>query len=103
MREWRFSLLMRDPLTPEQHETLGRLDCLNDGLMSLAEGPDWARFVCHFSAGTLTDAIAEAIGRFEHFPGVLIRSVELDPISLDHNGMATAAVVAAPPKLPETA
>ncbi|MER7047386.1 hypothetical protein [Streptomyces jumonjinensis] len=100
MCEWRFSLHMQDPLTPEQNDTLDRLDCFNDGLMSLIEGPGYAKFVCHFEATTLTEAITEAIARFEYFPGVLIRSVELDPISLEHNSMATPSVVAAPPRLP---
>ncbi|MFJ4773518.1 hypothetical protein ACIP88_31155 [Streptomyces uncialis] len=52
---------------------------------------------CTFKAETLTDAIAEALGLFVDLPGVLIRSVELDEIALDENGMSTPAVVPAPP------
>ncbi|MFD9715871.1 hypothetical protein [Streptomyces sp. NPDC059076] len=40
--------------------------------------------------------------REDGLPGVLIRSVELDEIALAHNGMATAAVVPAPPELADT-
>ncbi|MBY6302891.1 hypothetical protein [Streptomyces clavuligerus] len=43
--------------------------------------------------------MTQALARIELIPGVLIRSVEMDEHSLDHNGMATPAVVPMPPPL----
>ncbi|MQS36922.1 hypothetical protein [Streptomyces katsurahamanus] len=96
VREWDFILHLQEPLTPEQSDTLDGLDRFNDGRICLIEGPGWAKFTCTFSAETLTGAIAEALGFFEDFPGVLIRSVELGPRELEENKMATTAVVRAP-------
>ncbi|MGW6458123.1 hypothetical protein ACWF94_19800 [Streptomyces sp. NPDC055078] len=96
VREWYFKLCLQEPLTPEQSDTLDGLDRFNDGRIGLEEGPGHAEFSCIFEAETLTEAIAEALSFFEDFPGVLIRSVELDEIALSNNGMATAAVVPAP-------
>ncbi|MFI5619529.1 hypothetical protein [Streptomyces sp. NPDC051567] len=101
VRKWHFTLHLKDVLTEEQSDTLAGLDRFNDGRIGLVEGPDTAEFMCSFEARTLTEAIAEALGFFEDFPGVLIRSVELDPIALESNGMATASVVPAPPMLSE--
>ncbi|MER7045191.1 hypothetical protein [Streptomyces jumonjinensis] len=98
MRKWYFTLHLQEPLTEEQSNTLDHLDRFNDGRIGLIEGPGTAEFICIFEAGALTDAIAEALGFFEDFPGVLIRSVELDWIALEENGMATPAVVPAPPR-----
>ncbi|MEO3978500.1 hypothetical protein [Streptomyces sp. CAU 1734] len=96
-RKWHFTLHLADALTEEQSDTLAGLDRFNDGRIGLIEGPETAEFMCSFEAEALTDAVAEALGFFEEFPGVLIRSVELDPLALEHNGMATPAVVPAPP------
>ncbi|MER5492341.1 hypothetical protein [Streptomyces sp. NPDC002490] len=101
VRNWRFTLHLQGPLTPEQSDTLDGLDSFSDGLINLVTGPDSAAFWCSFDAEHLTDAIAEALGRFEHFPGVLVRSVELDEMALDDNGMATPAVLPPPPPLPD--
>ncbi|WP_153486483.1 hypothetical protein [Streptomyces katsurahamanus] len=87
---------MQDALTLEQSDTLAGLDRFNDGRICLAEAPGYSRFICSFKAETLTGAIAEALSFFEEFPGVLVRSVELDPQALAENGMATASVVPAP-------
>ncbi|MGW1977313.1 hypothetical protein [Streptomyces sp. NPDC001889] len=96
MRSWHFNLCLRDALTPEQSDTLDGLDRFNDGRIGLAEAPGYSRFICCFEAGTLTEAIAEALSFFDDFPGVLIRGVELDPLALEYNEMATAAVVRLP-------
>ncbi|ANW17671.1 hypothetical protein [Streptomyces clavuligerus] len=98
-REWYFNLVLDAPLTEEQSDTLAGLDRFNDGRICLAERPGYSRFICSFDAETLTGAIAEALSLFEDFPGVLVRSVELDHVALDENGMATPAVVPAPPPL----
>ncbi|MFI5945767.1 hypothetical protein ACIBCB_36720 [Streptomyces uncialis] len=97
MRDWRFTLHLQDSLTPRQLDTLFGLESFSDGRTNLVRGPDTAEFWCTFKAETLTDAIAEALGLFEDLPGVLVRSVELDEIALDDNGMWTPAVVPAPP------
>ncbi|ANW18166.1 hypothetical protein [Streptomyces clavuligerus] len=99
MRDWRFTLHLQAPLTPGQLDTLFGLDSFSDGRTNLVRGPDTAEFWCTFEAESLTGAIADALSRFEDFPGVLVRSVELDEIALDENGMATPAVVPAPPPL----
>ncbi|WP_323449121.1 hypothetical protein [Streptomyces yaizuensis] len=99
MREWCFTLHLQQPLTPEQSDTLDGLDRFHDGQIGLVESPDRAEFSCLIEAESLTDAIADALSRFEDFPGVLIRSVELNWIALDENGMSTPAVVPAPPPL----
>ncbi|GLF95933.1 hypothetical protein [Streptomyces yaizuensis] len=96
MHEWWFDLHLQEPLTPEQSDTLDHLDRFNDGRIGLVESPGRAHFSCLFPAATLTEAIAEALAFFEDFPGVLVRSVEMDHFDLDKNGMATPAVVPAP-------
>nr|WP_202535542.1 hypothetical protein [Streptomyces sp. SID4919] len=88
---------LQDPLTPRQLDTLFSLDSFSDGRTNLVRGPHTAEFWCTFKAETLTEAIAEALGLFVDLPGVLIRSVELDEIALDENGMSTPVVVPAPP------
>ncbi|MFE7131351.1 hypothetical protein ACFVIM_10860 [Streptomyces sp. NPDC057638] len=103
-REWHFNLVLDAPLTPEQSNTLDHLDRFHDGSLGLAERPGYSRFICIIRATTLTAAIADALERFDDLPGVLVRSVELNPIALAANGMATPAVVPAPPALePESA
>ncbi|WP_323449842.1 hypothetical protein [Streptomyces yaizuensis] len=97
MRKWHFTLHLQEPLTSEQSDTLDGLDSFNDGRMSLVEGPGWAKFTCIFEGATLTAAVAEALSLFRDFPGPLVRSVELRPIALEANDMATPAVVPAPP------
>ncbi|MER6913149.1 hypothetical protein ABT354_15885 [Streptomyces sp. NPDC000594] len=92
MRSWRFTLHLQGPLTPEQSDTLDVLDSFSDGRICLVAGPDSAEFWCSFDAETLTGAIADALCRFEDFPGVLVRSVELDEMALEDNGMATPSV-----------
>ncbi|GLF97484.1 hypothetical protein [Streptomyces yaizuensis] len=99
MRDWRFTLHLQDVLTSEQLDTLFVLDRFCDGRTNLVRGPDTAEFWCTIEAETLTDAIADALSRFEEFPGVLVRSVELDEMALEDNGMATPAVVPVPPPL----
>lgn len=99
MRDWRFTLHLQDPLNPGQLDTLFGLDSFSDGRTNLVRGPGTAEFWCSFEADHLTDAIAEALGRFEDFPGVLVRSVELDEMALEDNGMATPAVLPPPPLL----
>ncbi|MFI5621507.1 hypothetical protein [Streptomyces sp. NPDC051567] len=94
--DWWFTLHLQEPLTAEQSDTLDGLDRFNDGRISLVESPGHAEFSCLFQAGTLTEAVAEALGFFEDFPGVLVRSVELDHFDLDKNHMATPAVVRPP-------
>ncbi|MFI5621672.1 hypothetical protein [Streptomyces sp. NPDC051567] len=96
MRKWYFDLVLDAPLTEEQSNTLDHLDRFNDGRIGLAERPGYSRFMCSFEGGTLTEAIAEALGFFEDFPGVLVRSVEMDHFDLDKNRMATPAVVRPP-------
>ncbi|MFF3556253.1 hypothetical protein ACFYXL_22940 [Streptomyces tsukubensis] len=94
-REWHFNLVLNAPLSDEQSDALDWSDRFNDGRIGLAEAPGYSRFICIFTAESLTDAVAEALSFFEDLPGVLIRSVELDPIALANNGMATTAVVSA--------
>ncbi|MFF8959054.1 hypothetical protein [Streptomyces sp. NPDC014894] len=96
VRRWDFNLRLQDPLTPEQSDTLDGLDRFNDGRIGLEEGPGFSLFSCSFEAGSLTDAVAEALSFFEDLPGVLVRSVELDPLALERNGMATPSVVRLP-------
>ncbi|GLF94400.1 hypothetical protein [Streptomyces yaizuensis] len=96
MRNWYFSLVLQDPLTEEQDDRLTELASFHDGRIHLEEGPGGSRFTCAFKAETLTEAIADALGRFVDLPGVLVRSVELDEIALDDNDMATPAVVRLP-------
>ncbi|MFI5619670.1 hypothetical protein [Streptomyces sp. NPDC051567] len=93
---WHFNLCLRGPLNPEQSDTLDGLDRFNDGRIMFAEAPGYSRFICSFEAETLTAAIAEALSFFEDFPGVLIRSVELDPLAMECNGMTTPSVVRLP-------
>ncbi|MFF8958754.1 hypothetical protein [Streptomyces sp. NPDC014894] len=93
-RSWHFTMHARDPLTPEQSDALDHLDSFADGFVSLVEVPGVeSSFVCYFPADTLMDAMAQALARMADLPGVLIRSIELDACSFDHNGMATASVV----------
>ncbi|MFE7131352.1 hypothetical protein ACFVIM_10865 [Streptomyces sp. NPDC057638] len=99
MRDWNFTLHLQEPLNPGQLDTLFHLDSFSDGRASLVRGPQTAEFWCTFPAGTLTEAITDALSRFKDLPGVLIRSVELDETALAANGMATPAVVPAPPAL----
>ncbi|MER6916900.1 hypothetical protein ABT354_35090 [Streptomyces sp. NPDC000594] len=99
-RNWHFSLFLQEPLTEEQDDVLVGLANFHDGRISLIEGPGYSGFMCIFKAGSLNQAIDDALARFKDFPGVLVRSVELDPIALEANGMATPAVVPAPPPLP---
>ncbi|MFD4833685.1 hypothetical protein ACFWPV_28140 [Streptomyces uncialis] len=98
-RDWYFTLHLQEKLTPEQADELDGLDRFCDGRISRVESPGHTRFSCLFGAETLTDAIAEALGLFADLPGVLVRSVELDEIALDDNGMWTPAVVPAPPSV----
>ncbi|MGX2994554.1 hypothetical protein JNUCC64_09685 [Streptomyces sp. JNUCC 64] len=100
-RDWHFNLVLDAPLSEEQIRTLDHLDRFHHGDMGLAERPGYSRFICAVRAASLTGAIADALGRFEDFPGVLVRSVELNPVALSENGMATPAVVPAPPPLAE--
>ncbi|MEW1551815.1 hypothetical protein [Streptomyces tsukubensis] len=95
-RPWHFNLVLDAPLTPEQSDLLDGLDRFHEGGMGLAERPGYSRFICVVRAATLTEAIADALGRFDELPGVLVRSVELNAIALDENGMATPAVVPVP-------
>ncbi|MGW1148291.1 hypothetical protein ACWD6I_25345 [Streptomyces sp. NPDC002454] len=96
VRSWHFILHVQDPLTAEQVDVLAGLDQFADGDLGLEQGPGCSLFTCYLDAPTLTGAIADALARFEYFPGVLIRSVELSEYSLAYNGMATSAVVPAP-------
>ncbi|GAA2222478.1 hypothetical protein GCM10010232_03610 [Streptomyces amakusaensis] len=65
--------------------------------MGLEQRPGvFSLFTCYVDAPSLTEAIADALARFEDFPGVLVRSVELSEYSLAYNGMATGAVVPCP-------
>ncbi|EDY47829.1 hypothetical protein [Streptomyces clavuligerus] len=98
-RKWHFVLHLQEKLTEEQADTIDGLDRFTDGRISRVESPGHTEFSCLFAAEVLTDAIAEALGLFEDFPGVLVKSVELDWVALDVNGMATPAVVPAPPPL----
>ncbi|MEV3874676.1 hypothetical protein [Streptomyces sp. NPDC049906] len=95
-RKWHFTLHLADALTEEQSDTLAGLDRFNDGRIGLVEGPGTAEFMCSFAAPTLTEAVTEALGFFEDFPGVLVRSLELDALALEANGMTTPAVVRVP-------
>ncbi|MFI5616533.1 hypothetical protein [Streptomyces sp. NPDC051567] len=97
MRSWHFNLVLDAPLTPEQSNTLDHLDRFHEGGIGWEEGPGYSGFLCVVRAETLTAAIAETLGRFEDFPGVLVRSVVLDHIDLAANAMATPAVVRLPP------
>ncbi|MFE7131349.1 hypothetical protein ACFVIM_10850 [Streptomyces sp. NPDC057638] len=95
-RSWHFNLMLDAPLTEEQQDTFNGLDRFHEGGIGLVEGPASSWFLCVVRADTLTAAIADALKRFEDLPGVLVRSVELDPVALADNGMATPAVVPAP-------
>ncbi|MFI1888290.1 MULTISPECIES: hypothetical protein [Streptomyces] len=96
-RPWHFNLVLDAPLTPQQSDLLDGLDRFHEGGIGLAERPGYSRFMCVIRAETLTAAIADALDRFDDLPGVVVRSVELNAIALDENGMATAAVVPVPP------
>ncbi|MYY09440.1 hypothetical protein GT204_11085 [Streptomyces sp. SID4919] len=97
MRSWHFNLVLDAPLTQQQRDIMNGSDRVAQGGIGLAERPGFHRFICVVRADTLTDAIADALGRIGDVPGVLIRSVELDEIALDENGMSTPVVVPAPP------
>jgi hypothetical protein len=97
VRNWYFSLVLQDALTEEQDDALAELASFHDGRIALEEAPECSRFTCSFEARTLNEAVADALSRFVDLPGVLVRSVELDGIALADNGMATPAVVPAPP------
>ncbi|EDY47827.1 hypothetical protein SSCG_00855 [Streptomyces clavuligerus] len=99
VRKWYFTLHLQEKLTEEQADTIDGLDRFTDGRISRVEGLEDTEFSCLFGARLLTDAIAEALGLFEDFPGVLIRSVEVPSQAMWENGMATPAVVPAPPPL----
>ncbi|GAA2259980.1 hypothetical protein GCM10010232_58670 [Streptomyces amakusaensis] len=96
MRSWYFNLVLDAPLTDGQKDFLDGLDRFAEGGIGLEEGPGYSGFLCVVRAKTLTAAIADTLGRFEDFPGVLVRSVVLDHFDLAANGMATAAVVPTP-------
>ncbi|MFE7131347.1 hypothetical protein ACFVIM_10840 [Streptomyces sp. NPDC057638] len=96
MRSWYFNLVLDAPLTEEQQDTFNGLDRFHEGGIGLEEGPGYSGFLCVIPAETLTDAIADALKRFDDFPGVLVRSVVVDHVDLAANGMATPAVVPAP-------
>nr|WP_190122057.1 hypothetical protein [Streptomyces inusitatus] len=95
-RNWYFNLVLQDIITEEQSDALAQVAGFHDGRISLVESPERSWFTCSFEAETLTRAIADALARFEDFPGVLVQSVELDPISLEYNEMTTPAVVRLP-------
>ncbi|WSN33909.1 hypothetical protein OG711_23695 [Streptomyces uncialis] len=95
--QWAFTLVLSEPLTPEQKDFLDGLDRFADGEIGLTEGPGRSAFLCAIPAESLDAAVANALARFEDFPGVLVRRVELDEIALDQNSMATPAVFPAPP------
>ncbi|MER7046647.1 hypothetical protein [Streptomyces jumonjinensis] len=95
-RNWYFNLVLQDIITEEQSDALAELASFHDGRISLVESPERSWFTCSFAAETLTQAIADALARFKDFPGVLVQSVELDPISLEYNDMITPAVVRLP-------
>ncbi|ANW19873.1 hypothetical protein I3J09_17675 [Streptomyces clavuligerus] len=101
MRDWHFNLVLDAPLTEEQRDIMNGSDRIAEGGLGLAERPGYSRFICVVRADTLTAAIAEALSRIGDVPGAFIRSVELDEIALDENGMATPAVIPAPPRLEE--
>ncbi|MEV3872414.1 hypothetical protein [Streptomyces sp. NPDC049906] len=98
MRSWYFNLVLDAPLSEEQQDVLDGLDRFSEGGIGLEEGPGYSGFLCVVRAETLTAAIADTLNRFEDFPGVLVRSVVLDHFDLAANGMATPAVVPAPPR-----
>ncbi|SCK56449.1 hypothetical protein YW7DRAFT_05242 [Streptomyces sp. AmelKG-E11A] len=102
MRAWYFTLVLSEPLTPEQKNFLDGLDRFADGEIGLTEKPGRSAFLCAIPAESLDAAVANALARFEDFPGVLVRSVELDEIALDQNSMATPAVFPAPPPVAES-
>ncbi|MFI1014295.1 hypothetical protein [Streptomyces sp. NPDC020965] len=93
MPSWHLLMNRQEPLTPEQSDFMDTLDSFADGFVGLETGPNYSQFVCYFEADSLMDAITQALARFEDVPGVAIRTVELNPCSFDHNGMATASVV----------
>ncbi|ANW19809.1 hypothetical protein [Streptomyces clavuligerus] len=95
MHSWHFVMHTLEPFTPEQSDTIDGLDSFADGFLGPEEGPGYSKFVCYFPAESLRDAMVQALERVAEVPGVLIRSIELTPHSLDHNGMATPAVVPA--------
>ncbi|ANW19387.1 hypothetical protein [Streptomyces clavuligerus] len=97
MRDWYFNLVLDAPLTEEQKDTLDGLDRFGEGGVGLAERPGHSRFTCAIPADTLTAAVADALSRFDDFPGVLVRSVEIDHFDLASNDMATPAMLPAPP------
>ncbi|MCM2389157.1 hypothetical protein [Streptomyces albipurpureus] len=95
-RSWYFNLVLQDVVTEEQSDALAQLASFHDGRISLVESPERSWFTCSFEAETMTQAIADALARFKDFPSVLVQSVELDPIALEYNGMATLSVVRVP-------
>jgi hypothetical protein len=93
VRSWHFNLVLDAPLTEEQKDFLDGLDRFAEGGIGLEEGPEYSGFLCVVRAESLTAAVADALSRFEDFPGVLVRSVVLDHFDLASNGMATDAVL----------
>ncbi|GLF94399.1 hypothetical protein [Streptomyces yaizuensis] len=96
MRNWYFNLVLQDVISEEQSDALAQLAGFHDGRISLVESPERSWFTCSFEAETLTQAVADALARFKDFPGVLVRSVELDEIALEFNDMLTPAVARLP-------
>ncbi|MFI1888745.1 hypothetical protein [Streptomyces jumonjinensis] len=96
VRSWYFTLHTQEPLTPEQNDIMDTHDVFADSFIGRVQGPGFTDFVCYYDAETLTEAIAEILALVEYVPGVLIRSVELNPFDLENNNMATAAVVRPP-------
>lgn len=96
VRNWYFNLVLQDVISEEQSDALAQLAGFHDGRISLVESPERSWFTCSFEAETLTQAVADALARFKDFPGVLVRSVELDEIALEFNDMLTPAVARLP-------
>jgi hypothetical protein len=93
-RSWHFVMKAEKPLTPDQCDTMDRLDAFADGMVSREGSPGvYTWFVCYFAADSLMDAMREALARVGGIPGVRVGAIELNPHSFAHNGMATHAVV----------
>ncbi|MFD8262663.1 hypothetical protein ACFV19_27960 [Streptomyces griseoluteus] len=91
--EWSFSVLLKQPLTPDQADAFDHCDALADGAISYTlapEDPDAYRqfadsavlreLTCDIGAPTLLDAVAQAVQRIRLIDGLQAVGVTLHGI-----------------------
>src|SRR5690606_36134884 len=95
--EWSFSILLQQPLTPEQADAFDHCDALADGAISYTLAPEYPstypqfadsaalhELACDIEAPTLLDPVADAVQRIRHIDGLRAVGATLpDTVTLD--------------------